>query len=414
MTVAEINALLYSPSHPRDRLERALRIDALSPGWRSSFEALLQNRRPDEQVTRGSMPAAGRASGGSRDFGRSAVAAVDRECDGRRLADAAETPRCSRCRQPCRANTWSCAFELVRRVSPFFRSYSLSGPPSTERYRISVKIEPNGAAGACLRSRPRRRPLDVSLPRGSFILQREARPSCCSARESVRRRFWRCCMRSRRHIRRGRSCGSIQLGRQHHPFAAEVRRLLARAPEWPQLCLLQPAGPATIGSATISTRRVISPSRSSTRSASPRGRRVSVRSESLHDGHERGALDARRCARTDLCRNLQRQRIDDARRRRCEDDASSASAASTMPTPARSSRLPAAASRHTGTRRRTEACWSSRKRATCRFVGRAGPVCATTAKAAWCRDRSPTSRNRWTSRRPATCSSAARDRFATW
>src|SRR6516162_7807410 len=44
MTVAEINALLYSPDHPRDRLERALRIEALSPGWRASFEALLQNQ----------------------------------------------------------------------------------------------------------------------------------------------------------------------------------------------------------------------------------------------------------------------------------------------------------------------------------------------------------------------------------
>ena len=43
MTVAEINALLYSPNHARDRLERALRIDALSPGWRGSFEAILQH-----------------------------------------------------------------------------------------------------------------------------------------------------------------------------------------------------------------------------------------------------------------------------------------------------------------------------------------------------------------------------------
>ena len=39
MTVAEVNALLYSPNHPRDRLERALRIAPLSTGWRSSFEA---------------------------------------------------------------------------------------------------------------------------------------------------------------------------------------------------------------------------------------------------------------------------------------------------------------------------------------------------------------------------------------
>src|ERR1700757_952448 len=41
MTVAEINALLYSSSHPRDKLERSLRIEALSPGWRRSFETLL-------------------------------------------------------------------------------------------------------------------------------------------------------------------------------------------------------------------------------------------------------------------------------------------------------------------------------------------------------------------------------------
>src|SRR4029079_11714356 len=33
MTVEEINALLYSPDHAPERLRRALRIDALSPGW---------------------------------------------------------------------------------------------------------------------------------------------------------------------------------------------------------------------------------------------------------------------------------------------------------------------------------------------------------------------------------------------
>src|ERR1700689_1359984 len=43
MTVAEINALLYFPNHPHGQLERALRIEALSPGWRGSFEALLRS-----------------------------------------------------------------------------------------------------------------------------------------------------------------------------------------------------------------------------------------------------------------------------------------------------------------------------------------------------------------------------------
>src|SRR5215470_15602938 len=38
MTVSEIDALLYMPGHPRSQLERALRIPALSTGWRGSFQ----------------------------------------------------------------------------------------------------------------------------------------------------------------------------------------------------------------------------------------------------------------------------------------------------------------------------------------------------------------------------------------
>src|SRR6201992_698955 len=42
VTVAEVDALLYLPGHPRDQLERALRIPALSPGWKESLQALLE------------------------------------------------------------------------------------------------------------------------------------------------------------------------------------------------------------------------------------------------------------------------------------------------------------------------------------------------------------------------------------
>ncbi|GAA5018697.1 hypothetical protein GCM10025734_70840 [Kitasatospora paranensis] len=45
MTVAEVDGLLYLPERPRDRIARALGIDALSPGWQSSFRALLE--QPD-------------------------------------------------------------------------------------------------------------------------------------------------------------------------------------------------------------------------------------------------------------------------------------------------------------------------------------------------------------------------------
>ena len=51
MTVAEINALLYLPGHSRQQLERALRIPALSDGWRTSFQAFLQQESSGGPMT---------------------------------------------------------------------------------------------------------------------------------------------------------------------------------------------------------------------------------------------------------------------------------------------------------------------------------------------------------------------------
>ena len=42
MTVADVDALLYLPGHSRQRVARALQIPALSPGWKMSFEAILE------------------------------------------------------------------------------------------------------------------------------------------------------------------------------------------------------------------------------------------------------------------------------------------------------------------------------------------------------------------------------------
>ena len=51
MSVSEIDALLYKPGHPRDQLERALRIPMLSVGWRRSLEALLTQEREGGTTT---------------------------------------------------------------------------------------------------------------------------------------------------------------------------------------------------------------------------------------------------------------------------------------------------------------------------------------------------------------------------
>ena len=52
VTVAELDALLYLPGHSRDALERALRIPALSPGWKASLENLAK-QADDPSTTSG-------------------------------------------------------------------------------------------------------------------------------------------------------------------------------------------------------------------------------------------------------------------------------------------------------------------------------------------------------------------------
>src|SRR5579872_3322928 len=42
ITVRDMDALLYLPGHSREQLERALRVPALSQGWQSSFQAMLE------------------------------------------------------------------------------------------------------------------------------------------------------------------------------------------------------------------------------------------------------------------------------------------------------------------------------------------------------------------------------------
>ena len=185
MTVADINALLYSPDHPRDRLERALRIDALSPGWRSSFEALLKSRTTGEGSGNAGLAPAAAAHPVAPGFRPLAVTAIDHESadvlsltlqsgDGQPLQAALPGQYVVLRLQPTGGPAASAEASAPK---PIFRSYSLSGPQSTERYRISVKVEPNGTVGTYLREHVRvGDALDVSAPRGSFILQSGERP----------------------------------------------------------------------------------------------------------------------------------------------------------------------------------------------------------------------------------------------
>jgi ferredoxin-NADP reductase/MOSC domain-containing protein YiiM len=227
MTVAEINALLYSPNHARDRLERALRIEALSPGWRASFEALLQSPTSGNA---GLVPEAA-AHPAARGFRRLAVTAIDRE-SAEVLSLTMQSPDGQPLQMALPGQYVVLRLQPAVSGPPVFRSYSLSGPLSTERYRISVKIEPNGVAGTYLQEHVQvGDALDASSPRGSFILQTGERPVALlsagigatpvlamlyalAAARSTRQVLWL-------HAARDR---------QHHPFADEVRRLMLALP----------------------------------------------------------------------------------------------------------------------------------------------------------------------------------------
>src|SRR5271170_141082 len=245
MSVAEVNALLYSPQHPRDRLERASQIAALSPGWRSSFIALLRSRSDGNA---GLAPAAA-AHPAAPGFRSLKVTTVDQES-----ADVVSLTMQHPYGEPLPEALPGQYVVLSLRPSvhgaPIFRSYSLSGPVSTDRYRISVKIEPNGAGGSYLRDHVRAGDfLEVSSPRGSFILRSGEGPvvllsagigatpvlamlHAMSSARSTRPVLWLHAARDGKHL----------------PFAAEVRRLvsgLARGRSY--VCFSQPEGADRLG-----------------------------------------------------------------------------------------------------------------------------------------------------------------------
>jgi ferredoxin-NADP reductase len=245
MAVAEINALLYSSQHPRDRLEHALRIQALSPGWRASFEALL---RSSASGNAGLVPQAA-AHPTAPGFRRLAVAAIDQESEDV-ISITMQSPDGEPLEAALPGQYVVLRLQPITAGSPMFRSYSLSGPVSTERYQISVKIEPNGAAGTWLRDHVRvGNTLDVSSPRGSFILETGERPvvllsggigatpvlamlNSLAAARSTRQILWL-------HAARDRA---------HHPFAAEVRRLMQALPRGrTYVCYSRPGVPDQVG-----------------------------------------------------------------------------------------------------------------------------------------------------------------------
>ncbi|WP_426609850.1 MOSC domain-containing protein [Bradyrhizobium sp. McL0616] len=231
MSVREIDALLYMPGHPRDQLVRALRIPALSPGWRHSFEALLTQERKRGAATgnAGLAPESGpppawpgfrpfRVSGKVRESSN-VTSLVLEPADGQPVAAALPGQ-----------------FVVLRLGSvstpALMRSYSLSGQPNAASYRVSVKREPHGAASAYIDQQLQTGDIvHASAARGSFTLRPGDTPvvllsagigvtpvlamlHALAAEGSMREVWW---------------LHGTRNGREH-PFAGEARQLLETLP----------------------------------------------------------------------------------------------------------------------------------------------------------------------------------------
>ncbi len=172
LSIAEINALLYKPGHSTARLEQALRITALSAGWRSSFLALL-DRAHTGDTTSGNpgLVSAVEPQPGWQGFRPLQVTDKRHESD-----DVTSLILESSDGRPLVRGRPGQFIVLRLRATPAappdLRSYSLSDVPSGDRYRISVKRNRGGVVGSHIHDNVQIGDIiEASAPRGSFVLE---------------------------------------------------------------------------------------------------------------------------------------------------------------------------------------------------------------------------------------------------
>jgi ferredoxin-NADP reductase/MOSC domain-containing protein YiiM len=232
LSVAAADALLYLPGPAKEELERTLRIPALSPGWKSSFEALLrQMMQPGSRTGNAGLMSPEQIVTADPGFRPLRVARTNRESssvvslvlesvDGRPLT------------VPLPGQFVVVRLRPQADATPVLRCYSLSDLPDAGRYRIAIKEEPNGIASTYLSRHLRAGDvLNVSAPRGAFILQPGELPvvllsagvgvtpvmamlHALAAQTSPRLVWWIYGARNR----------------LDHPFAREARDMLAQLP----------------------------------------------------------------------------------------------------------------------------------------------------------------------------------------
>jgi ferredoxin-NADP reductase len=174
--VADVDALLYLPGQSSEQLQRALRIPALSKGWQSSFQAMLQKDLSSKTAVGNPGLADEELPPAWPGFRQMRVANINKESDS--VTSLILSPIDGKLLPVYQAGQF-----VVLRLPvdpgkpPVLRSYSLSDLPAADHLRISVKSELNGIGSSFLCNRARQGDrLDVSAPRGSFTLRPSKSP----------------------------------------------------------------------------------------------------------------------------------------------------------------------------------------------------------------------------------------------
>ena len=176
LTVVEADALLYLPGRDPRQLERALRIDAFSPGWKAAFHSMAEEMRGAGWAeNQGLILDAGSPAAwpGFRRLRVVGTRTESRNVFSLELETAAteETAPAA----PGQFITLRLPVEGGR--PPILRSYSLTATSDPGRYPISVKQEPHGVAGRYLREHVKvGDTIEAAAPRGGFVLRAGTRP----------------------------------------------------------------------------------------------------------------------------------------------------------------------------------------------------------------------------------------------
>jgi ferredoxin-NADP reductase len=170
-----MDSLLYLPNPDLNRVAIAARVPALSPGWKGSMEAILEAEKKGIHDGNPGLAAPISSPPAWNGFRSVTVAEVHPETSDVTsivLADPNRSPLPAALPGQYLALRWP----GDKSPTPFVHSYSISGASDSGTYRISVKRGTGPGSQHLAEATRVGDQLEISAPRGEFILQSSERP----------------------------------------------------------------------------------------------------------------------------------------------------------------------------------------------------------------------------------------------